>query len=84
MRSLGANPPKPVTARLLRTDFLWALAALSLSAVLMWLMLHDQLNTMFAAAFAISLLIVALRSRAAAAVCSLTYLLLLGDIRRIA
>jgi len=68
---------------LLRTNLFWALAALSLIAVLMWFMLHDQLNALFAAAFAILLLIVAIRSRAAAALCTLTYLMLLGDIRRI-
>lgn len=80
---MDANLPRLLDVRLLRTNLFWALAALPLIAVLMWLMLHDQLNTLFAAAFAVSLLIVAIRSRAAAAICSLTYLLLLGDIRRI-
>jgi hypothetical protein len=80
---ISAIPPRFIGLRLLRTDFFWALASLPLIAVLMWLMLHDQLNTMFAAAFTVLLLIVAIRSRAAGAVCSLIYLLLLGDIRRI-
>jgi hypothetical protein len=80
---VDAKLPRQAGARLVRTELFWALAVLPLIAVLMWLLLHDQLNTMFAATFAVLLLIVAIRSRAAAAIGSLGYLLLLGDIRRI-
>jgi hypothetical protein len=80
---MSAILPRFAGLRLLRTDFFWALAAFPLIAALMWLMLHDQLNTMFAAAFAVLLLIVAIRSRAAGSVCCLIYLMLLGDIRRL-
>jgi hypothetical protein len=54
------------------------------SASVLWLLvLHNQLNLLFALVFTASILLVALRSKPAAVLLTLAYLILLGEIRRI-